>query len=430
MLDLRKCDNALRVFTAFTTLGTPIDVTAQEPHIESYFAADAATERRFARAPRRDEHTVYFLPTRHTFITLDIHRVRRVAFPAERSLPPMTTRPLRFDRRSFTTGALGLGMAAACRRKPTDATTLRLGSFPNLTHAPALTGIASGRIARALGATRLVTHSFNAGPAAVEALMAGELDATFVGPIPAAAGFVRSHGRALTVVAGAASGGTSFVVRRGANIRGPHDLHDKRLAAPQIGNTQDVALRHYLSEHGLSPTERGGDVQLTAIDNANILSLFRQGRLDGAWVPEPWASRLVLEADGVVLIDERDLWPGRAFAITLLVARKRYLEEAPAAIDRLVDAAAGEVKWIRSHDAEARALVSQHLASTTGRALPAALVEAAWPHIDFTADALRSTVEATARRAHALGMFPSEDLAGMFDDVRCARAVTLARIAT
>lgn len=329
------------------------------------------------------------------------------------------------DRRALLLGAAGLAAAAACRKRATDATALRLGSFPNLTHAPALTGVASGRFARALGSTRLAHHAFNAGPAAIEALMAGALDATFVGPIPAAAGFVRSHGEALTVVAGAASGGTSLVVRRAANIRGPGDLRGKRLAAPQIGNTQDVALRHYLASHNLASTDRGGDVQLTAVENANILSLFQQGGLDGAWVPEPWASRLALEAGGEVLVDERDLWPGRAFAITLLVARKQYLRDAPAAIDRLVDAHAREVGWIRAHDADARALVTQALTAQAGRPLPPALLAAAWPKIDFTADALRPTVEAAARRAHALGMFPSDDLRGLFDDARVARARAL-----
>ncbi len=333
------------------------------------------------------------------------------------------------DRRALLLGAAGLA-AAACRKRATDRTALRLGSFPNLTHAPALTGVTSGRFARALGSVRLEHHAFNAGPAAIEALMAGALDATFVGPIPAAAGFVRSHGAALTVVAGAASGGTSFVVRRAANIRGPGDLRGKRLAAPQIGNTQDVALRHYLASHNLASADRGGDVQLAAVENANILSLFQQGGLDGAWVPEPWASRLVLEADGVVPIDERDLWPNRAFAITLLVVRQAYLRDAPAPVDRLVDAAAREVRWIREHDAEARLAVSRALSAQTGRPLPADLLIASWPRIDFTADALRPTVETAARRAHALGMFPSEDLGGLFDDARCARAVAIAGGAT
>lgn len=341
----------------------------------------------------------------------------------------MTARPHdpTLDRRALLAGAAGalLG-AAACRKKPTDAATLRLGWFPNLTHAPALTGLTSGRFAQALGATRLQTHAFNAGPAAIEALLAGELDATYVGPIPAAAGFIRSRGRALKVVSGAASGGTSFVVRRGANIHGPGDLHGKRLASPQVGNTQDVALRHYLAEHGLASTERGGDVQLTAIENANILTLFQRGGLDGAWVPEPWASRLVQEGGGEVLLDERDLWPGRAFAITLLVARAQYLQDAPAAVDKLLDAHAAEVRWIRAHDVDAQALVQRALTTHTGRPIPPALMTSAWPRIDFTADALKPSVETAVGRAHALGMFPGRELGGFFDEARIARARSLA----
>ncbi len=329
-------------------------------------------------------------------------------------------------RRVFLMGSLGALGVAACRSKATNARTLRLGWFPNLTHAPALTGLTSGRFARALGGVELRDHTFNAGPAAIEAMLAGELDATYVGPIPAAAGFIRTRGRALKVVAGAASGGTSFVVRRALNIRSANDLHNRRLASPQVGNTQDIALRHYLSQNHLSPSTQGGDVQLTAVDNANIFTLFRQGSLDGAWVPEPWVSRLVNEAGGEVFIDERDLWPGRAFAITLLVARADYLRDAPAVIDRLVDAHAREVRWIRDHGDEARGLVSQAIERKSGKPLPAPLVAAAWPRIDFSADAQRASVEEYVRRARSLGLLTSDDLGGFFDEARITRAKGLA----
>jgi NitT/TauT family transport system substrate-binding protein len=328
--------------------------------------------------------------------------------------------PVLLPRRSLL---LGLGaLAASCGARVTDRTTLRLGFFPNVTHAPAFTGLHSGRFAEALGGVRLAHFKFNAGPEAIGALLAGELDATFVGPIPAAAGFVRSRGKALRVVAGAASGGASFIVRRGASIRGPSDLRGRRLAAPQIGGTQDVALRHYLAGHGLRTSDAGGDVLLTSISNPNILGLFRQGDLDGAWVPEPWASRLVREGGGERLLDERDLWPGRAFATTLLVARADYLRDAPDAVDRLVDAHAREVRWIRAHDAEARALFGAAFEAKTGRKLAEPLLAAAWPRIDFTVDALRASVETSVRRAYALGFFPSEGVAGLFDDARVARA--------
>ncbi len=322
---------------------------------------------------------------------------------------------------------LGLGaLAASCRARPTDRSTLRLGFFPNVTHAPAFTALHAGRLAAALGGVRVAAVKFNAGPEAVSALLAGELDATFVGPVPAAAGFVRSRGAALRVVAGAASGGASFVVRRGANVRAPADLRGKRLAAPQIGGTQDVALRHYLAGHGLRTSDAGGDVLLTSIANPNILSLFRQGGLDGAWVPEPWASRLAREGGGERLVDERDLWPGRAFCTTLLVVRSAYLRDAPGAVDRLVDAHAREVAWIRAHDAEARGLFAAAFEAKTGRKLAPPLLAAAWPRIDFTADALPATVTASVHRAYALGFFPSEELDGLFDEGRLARARQLA----
>lgn len=336
--------------------------------------------------------------------------------------------PTRLPRRAFILGAAastGIHFTG-CRQRPTDARTLRLGYFPNLTHAPALTADVSGRLAAALAGVRVVPQLFNAGPAAIEALLSGAIDATFVGPIPAVTGHLRSHGRALTLVAGAASGGTCFVVRGASGIRGPGDLHGRRLAAPQVGNTQDVALRHYLASHGLTSTERGGDVTVTAMDNANILSLFRQGSLDGAWVPEPWASRLVAEAGGTLLLDERDLWPNHAFAITVLVARQRYLRDAPAVIDRLVDAHAREVRWLRLHAAEARTLIASGLEQKTGRPLPAPWIASAWPRIDFTADAQRASIETMAARAESLGYLPGHDLAGLFDEARITRAKSIA----
>jgi NitT/TauT family transport system substrate-binding protein len=227
------------------------------------------------------------------------------------------------SRRAFCAIA-GLAAATACDRTP-DGSVLRLGYLTNVTHAPALTGIESGRFAAALRPVRLEPHSFNAGPAAMEALLAEALDVAYLGPSPAVAGFLRSRGQAACVVAGATSGGASFVVRAAAGIHGPGDLHHKRIATPQLGNTQDIALRTYLRENGLAPTERGGDVQVTPLGNPDIMGQFQLGHLDGAWVPEPWATRLQIEAGGVLLFDERDRWTGRRFATTVVVARRAFL---------------------------------------------------------------------------------------------------------
>src|SRR6266700_3953898 len=169
-------------------------------------------------------------------------------------------------------------------------TTVHLGYFPNITHAAALVGVARGTFKQALGSNAtLDTKTFNAGPALIEALLAGDIDIGYVGPNPAINGYVKSHGAALRIIAGASSGGALFIVRPGANIHGPQDLNGKKLATPQLGGTQDVSLRHYLQQHGLKTADKGGTVQIIPSDNANILAMFKQGSIDGAWVPEPWA---------------------------------------------------------------------------------------------------------------------------------------------
>src|SRR6266542_5857797 len=186
-----------------------------------------------------------------------------------------------------------------------EAAPVRLGFFPNLTHAAALVGLLHGDLARGLAPAKLDATPFNAGPQAMEALFAGALGACYVGPAPALNGYLRSHGEKLVIVAGAAENGAGLVVRKDAGIAAARDLHGKKLATPQLGNTQDVALRRYLADEGLKTSDRGGDVQVLPLANADILALMKRKQLDGAWVPEPWLTRLLHEAGGTLFIDER-----------------------------------------------------------------------------------------------------------------------------
>jgi NitT/TauT family transport system substrate-binding protein len=307
--------------------------------------------------------------------------------------------------------------------RPVDPTSLRLGYFANVTHAPALTGVESGRFQRALGSVRIETRTFNAGPAALGALLGGAVDVVYVGPSPALAAFVRSRGQALRVIAGATSGGALFVVRPESHIASPEDLHGKRLATPQLGNTQDIALRTYLAEHGLSPTERGGDVRVTPLANPDILAQFRLGHLDGAWVPEPWATRLVQEAGARVFIDERDLWPGGRFATTVLVARTEYLERAGPNVARFLAAHVDEVAWLNAHPAEGRVLAGRAIREILGRPIPDRVLAAAWTHVEFTTDPLRDSLIRQAHAAQALGFLPHGDLAGLVEPAPLQRAL-------
>ena len=186
---------------------------------------------------------------------------------------------------------------------------LRLGYQPNLTHATALVAVRKGILAGDLGSSvTLRTSTFGAGPDEVEALLSNSIDAAYLGPNPAINAFLQSRGQAVRIISGATSGGAALVVR--PSISTPADLRGRTLATPQLGNTQDVALRYWLNRNSLRTTkEGGGDVSIHPQDNAQTLQTFRQGQIDGAWVPEPWATRLVLEGGGRVLQDERDLWP-------------------------------------------------------------------------------------------------------------------------
>ncbi len=318
-----------------------------------------------------------------------------------------------------TTGSDGGGAPAegsSAREAGTSPVALRLGYFPNITHAQALVGLGRGTFAQALGSgVRLETRVFNAGPSAIEALFAGEVDATYIGPNPAINGYIRSGDKALRVVAGAASGGALFVVRPDRGIERPRDLAGKRLATPQLGNTQDVALRAYLLANGLAPREMGGNVTIVPAQNPDILTLFRRGDIDGAWVPEPWATRLVKEAGGRIFLDERDLWPGGDFATAVLVVRTEFLDKHPQVVEALLRAHVEATQWIQDHPDEAKQVVNEGIRQATGVALPGDVLDAAWEHLRFTYDPIPSSLRKAAADAHRLGFLEDEpDLRGMF----------------
>jgi NitT/TauT family transport system substrate-binding protein len=317
----------------------------------------------------------------------------------------------------------GLGRAAA---EPTAsegpaAEVLRLGYFANVTQAPALVGLETGLLADALGDTALEPQAFAAGPAAVEALAAGAIDAAYLGPNPALNSFVQSDGASIRIVAGAASGGAALVVRDG--IAGPDDLRGATLATPQLGNTQDVALRSWLADEGLAtfPTG-GGDVDIVPTDNAGTLRLFQSGSLDGAWLPEPWVSRLVLEADAQVLVDEGALWPDGEYPTTVLVVRADYLAEHPETVRALVAGHAASVDRIAADPGQIADLVNSRLAADAGAPLSEAVLARALDRVLVTTDPLASTFPVLQDAAVATGTARAGDLDGLFD-LRALNAV-------
>ena len=295
-----------------------------------------------------------------------------------------------------------------------QATELRLGYFANVTHASAVYGVGAGTFEGELGDTVLKTQVFNAGPAAVEALFAGSIDASFVGPNPAINGFVKSQGEALRIVAGATSGGAALVVR--ADITDPQQLRGQKLASPQTGGTQDIALRTWLVGQGFTVDEDGGgDVIIRAQENAQTLSEFQAGRIAGAWVPEPWASRLVLEGGGKVLVDEKDLWPGGRFVTTHLVVRTQFLREHPETVEALLRGQLAANQQIEADPAKAKEVVNGQLEELTGKALEPETIDRAFANIEITEDPVASSLKTSAENAFATGLVEEADLTGIYD---------------
>jgi NitT/TauT family transport system substrate-binding protein len=295
--------------------------------------------------------------------------------------------------------------------------TVRLGYFPNLTHAVAIVGVARGTFQSELGSKVTIKPvTFNAGPAEIDALFANDIDIGFVGPSPAVNGFVKSHGEALRIIAGASSGGVLFVVRPGANIKTAQDLSGKKIADPQLGGTQDVDLRYYLQQNGLKPADKGGTVQIVPTDNSTILSLFKEGRIDGAWVPEPWATRLVVEGHGQIFLDERSLWPNGKFVTTDVIVNTKFLNAHPDIVNKFLQADVDTVNYIQSNPDNAKTIVNSEIKRITGQGLPSSEINQAFNNLDITYDPLTSTLEASADRAYGLGFLGSNkpDLNGIF----------------
>jgi NitT/TauT family transport system substrate-binding protein len=296
-----------------------------------------------------------------------------------------------------------------------DAVKVRLGYFPNITHAPAIIGVLGGQFAAHLPkGSSLQTATFNAGPEAVQALFSGALDLSFVGPNPAINAYAQSHGDAIRIVSGTTSGGASFVVRKG--IDSPADLKGTTIATPQLGNTQDVALRAWLADQGLSATDTGaGDVSIKPEANGDALTAFVAGSIDGAWVPEPFATRFVQEGGGHVLVDESSLWPQGRFVTTQLIVRTQFLEDHPQAVKGVIEGLADAIELTRTDPAKAKALTNQGIEQVTGKALSAAVLDASWAHLSFTLDPIASSLQTSAEHAEAAGLLDPVDLEGIYD---------------
>ena len=311
----------------------------------------------------------------------------------------------------------GTGLLAACGDDSGGSsgkdTTVRLGFFPNVTHATALVGVQKGFYTKYLGKAPK-TLTFNAGPAATEAIFSGSVDATYVGPNPAINAFAKSHGQAIKVIAGSASGGASLIVKPG--IKSAEDLRGKKIASPQLGNTQDVALRYWLKQHGLKTDKNGGgDVHIMPQDNSQTIQSFQQGQIDGAWVPEPYASRLLLEGKGKKLVDEATLWPGGKFVVTALMVRTEFLKEHPDLVKKLLQGQVEANAYINANKAEAEKAANAELQALTGKPLKQNILDSTFKNVTFTNDPIAPSLNASAQHAEQVGLLDHVDLKGIFD---------------
>jgi NitT/TauT family transport system substrate-binding protein len=297
-------------------------------------------------------------------------------------------------------------------------TVIRVGAFPNITHPQAMVGKANGWFDKALGSNvKIDWKSFNAGPSAIEALFSGAIDMTYIGPNPAITGYVRSQGEALRIVAGATSGGASLIVRNDSGIDKPEDFHGKKVASPQMGNTQDVALRAWLKAHGMKSTDKGGDVQVVPLANPDQLTLFLKKELDAAWAPEPWATRLIREGNGRLFLDERDLWPQGQFVTAHLIVSTKFLREHPDLVKTWIRAHVELTDWINGHLPEAKKLLNQQIQKETTKALSAGVLDEAFGRLQVTYDPIRNALLTSARSAYDAGFLGRQmpDLSGMYD---------------
>jgi len=299
--------------------------------------------------------------------------------------------------------------------------TLKIGYFPNINHAQAVIGLNNGDFQKILGNnTKVETIVFNAGPSAVEALLANRIDATYIGPNPTINGYVASGGKDIRVISGVSSGGASFVVRNDAGIQSVKDLGGKKFASPELGNTQDVSLRKYLVNNGYKTAENGGNVTVVPVANADILTLFLKKEIDGAWVPEPWATRLVNEANGKIFVDERDLWPPQGKFVTAnIIVRTDYLNQNPDVIKKLLEAHVNETLWINQNKEKAINDFNIELKKLTGKTIANNVLSNALTKLEFTYDPIKVSLFKDANDAYDLGLLAKgkskPDLSNIYD---------------
>ncbi len=304
--------------------------------------------------------------------------------------------------------------------KETSENTIRVAFFPNIGHAIPIVGLEKGIFENNLGnTTSIEPRIFYSGPQVIESLFSKSIDLAYVGPGPAINGFVKSENHDIVILSGAASGGASFIVHPNSQINSVDDFEGKKIAAPQIGNTQDVSLRNYLSENGLKPYEKGGTVVILNIANPDIYTLFTKNEIDAAWVPEPWATILVQELDGKRLFHEEELWPENKFASVLLIGRQKYIDAHPKEVESWLESHKQTVTWINNNPQETRIVFNEFMQNTVGQTLSDSVVDESLSNLEITTNSVNDSIYTFAQRADSLGYLGRNgySLDGIFFDL-------------
>jgi NitT/TauT family transport system substrate-binding protein len=304
---------------------------------------------------------------------------------------------------------------AAGAKKIEGLDEVKIGYFPNLTHATALVGDQEGLFQKELGATKAKYTQFNAGPSEIEALNSKSIDIGWIGPSPAINGYTKSQGKNLRIIGGSASGGVKLVVNP-KKIKSLDDVKGKKIATPQLGNTQDVAFLNWIAEKGWKvDAESGkGDVSVVRTDNKITPDAYKSGSIDGAWVPEPTASKLVAEG-GKVVLDESDLWPDKKFVITNIIVSQEFLKEHPKVVEAVLRGSVKTNDWIKANPDKAKASANAALKEASGKELPAEVIDPAWKSIQTTDDPLAATLDSEAKHAVKAGLLDNPNLKGIYD---------------
>jgi len=281
---------------------------------------------------------------------------------------------------------------------------IRVAFFPSISHVVPIVGIENDIFQENLTQQKIIEPKiFDSGPQVIESLFSNSIDLAYVGPGPVINGFLKSDGRDLKILAGAANGGASFIIQKNSGLDSIDNFHGKRIASPQISNTQDVSLRHYLSTNGLNPVEKGGTVFVLNISNPDIYTLFAKGEIDGAWVPEPWATILVEELNGIRLFNENQFWPEKQFSSVLLIGRTDFIDNNPEIVRKWIESNDKTVQWINSNPGKAKMIYNQFMQDYMGKTFSKKIIDESFSNLEITSIPIENSVITFAERADLLG---------------------------